>query len=56
LPPATIEALLHGFLLRVETQAGAALPVCADTVVGNELSVVRWHFVASGKAYEGMLK
>ena len=45
LPPATVEALLHRLLLCIETQAGAALSVCADAVVGNELSVVRWHFV-----------
>ena len=43
LPPATVEALLHRLLLGIETQAGAALSVCADAVVGNELSVVRWH-------------
>ena len=26
--------------------SGWALSVCADAVVGNELSVVRWHFVS----------
>jgi hypothetical protein len=46
LPPATIEALLHRLLRCIETQAGAALSVCADAVVGNELSAVRWHFVS----------
>ena len=34
----------------IETQAGAALSVCADAVVGNELSVVRWHFVSKSIA------
>ena len=41
LPPTTIEALLHGVPLCIEAEPGAALPVCADAVVGNEISIVR---------------
>jgi hypothetical protein len=34
---------LHRLLLCIETQAGAALSVCADAVVADELSMVCWH-------------
>ena len=47
LPPATVEALLHRLLLCIETQAGAALSVCADAVVGNELPWCAGIFVSA---------
>jgi hypothetical protein len=40
LPPSSLEALLHGRLLSIEAKARAALPVRADPIVGNELSIV----------------
>jgi len=43
LPVATVEVLLHGLLLRFQTEPALALPASADSVIADELAVVLSH-------------
>src|SRR6516225_529089 len=49
-PPAAVQVGHDGFALRLEAQAGLALPIRADAKIGNKLSVMRGHQTLPAKS------